>query len=510
MESHTKTLLESVQLISPEERKRLDSMQEELDRLRLDLQSLSHRRTVLDVVSRPVVNKAKRSSKQVQEKAYQTNRQGRGAASTVTADTKIVDVDAPIPIPSYHRDRPQAGYINGNRSSSSSSYNRGITRVEGVRGKTLLPSVHTGALPLELQGLRTQPRYINSTVNGKVGRNKAKSSNKSTIGDGSSGLLVHQLQRRFAATDKQLSSLQTSLASTQARLDKERVQSNKKMRVLMKSLQEQQIFRDSAVLAEVEQVVREAVEAFGDLVSEVDILDMLSDILAQTPFVEVEEYVNNGANRERTVHWADEMEVHEEDAAREEVHAEIHIAKAPKEDITTTGNALYTPFIYCLMHRTLSETAVQVEEEPVPSEAKQTQTEAPPPEPAVSAPEDAASPPTGAPFAASAASAVPPVQVVLQPLHIPSAPPASDALAPIQAMAELMKAWLQAQQSATQGQQALLLSLIQQLSSGRAENEQKDQEEDGKEVPPTPELPPPPPGDLLIYLHMCTYCIHND
>ncbi|RYG65117.1 hypothetical protein EON64_12605, partial [archaeon] len=157
--------MKSQDLLLPEERERLQKLQGELHRMRLEVESLSHQRAVVEVLSRPVISKVLQVTRGGRCSSGQRDQHQIPAASSNPAASAVankeqggigVEVRDPashIFIPPYRHPGPRRA-----AGSSQTGTGGGSLLARGVAGRAVLPSV--SPLSAEVQRIVTQPQLV--------------------------------------------------------------------------------------------------------------------------------------------------------------------------------------------------------------------------------------------------------------------------------------------------------------------------------------------------------------
>eukprot|EP01031_Cornospumella_fuschlensis_P031108 gene31108-37595_t len=154
--------LKGLSLLLPEERERLLKLQGELERMRLEAESLSHQRAVVEVLSRPVVNKVLHGTRGGRFAAYGRTAPSSLPSAQLAAPSKgrdfgdigvdVRDAGSPIYIPPYNQS-PKAG---ARQRTGGNAGTQVLAR--GTAGRAVLPSA--APLSAETQRIATQPQLL--------------------------------------------------------------------------------------------------------------------------------------------------------------------------------------------------------------------------------------------------------------------------------------------------------------------------------------------------------------
>eukprot|EP01039_Chlorochromonas_danica_P008216 gene8216-9063_t len=276
--------LQGVALVLPAEQERLLKAQEEVRLLLLEAESLSHQRTVVEVVSRPIVSKVRQMQKTLQEEVYGLQRRARGTApsssssSTPAAVTRrepevrVVSADKPIFISAYAPPRPARV-----PSSSVGGGGGGVT-ARAVGASVVLPSRQAG-VPREVAALKTRPRPMAPPPAATHSRKKKKTpppppTHRYPVPAGEAGS-----RQWFVQTESELRRLRGQVLRTSQRLEKQRYHSLEAVQAMARGWQEERRWKDGALLQTIDQVVQQVVEEVGHLVDEHDVLALVAELL---------------------------------------------------------------------------------------------------------------------------------------------------------------------------------------------------------------------------------------
>lgn len=274
--------------------------------------------------------------------------------------------------------------------------------------------------------------------------------------------------------------LKEQLAKADTRFNRERNKSMKKLKLIAQSLEDKQGYKDQALLSAVEQLVGEAMDSFRDVVDEVDLLQILEEIVEHIPSAAdlfPPAAMAQEGRPDPHAHQRHHHDQHSQDEQRDYTvinvhHPKNHRPKPSTEIIRLPESPQQIPH----SEYTVVEPSQQA---PVPSQlpAPVAPVSLPvllplQPEPRVPDMEKVTIETQTVSLQPEPASLTQPVTIVERPLGMETE------------LVNLLHHVVDAQKAAMQGQQALLLTLVQE----RAMKEEQEQEQE-EEIPP----PPPPP-----------------
>lgn len=181
--THRKTLQSALHLLTPIDKESLIKQEAELLRLRGELQSISHERVIMDVLTRTTISETKRihqGAKELADKAKQQRYRIRLEASkSNTQNGKPNDnwssnvlsksnpsdpyalLNTPIHLPQYIpvKNRDGGSYQQQDSSDrlSGKCKHYGGVMARSVGSGIMVPNMRQGSLPEELQNIKTVP-----------------------------------------------------------------------------------------------------------------------------------------------------------------------------------------------------------------------------------------------------------------------------------------------------------------------------------------------------------------
>lgn len=191
IDAQTRSVLDTLTLITPEEHENLLRMQGELERLRLESASMAHRRLIVEMVTRPIVSEIKHKFSMFNAPYKRTEK----ASEQPEAKNKVETgpVDSAIFIPPFHSNHRPPRPKDFNKAAIRHHYS-----ARAVTGK-VVPSM-AGSLPAEVADLPTVPATVPT-----AGKRKKKAKVTKQIQQ-----VEHvdvDMAKRLAANEQQLAAL---------------------------------------------------------------------------------------------------------------------------------------------------------------------------------------------------------------------------------------------------------------------------------------------------------------
>jgi hypothetical protein len=145
--AHKKSLLDVAQLLGPSYEQNYLNHNKELDRLRSELQSITHERVIVDVLTR-------QSIKQAKKKKVAVSSRNKEKGKEIPYEPIIVPLFNPQH--SGQGPTPSNPTLKNPKNSASSGSPRVSVRAPGP-GSLMVPSMRQGVLPPEVANLKTVP-----------------------------------------------------------------------------------------------------------------------------------------------------------------------------------------------------------------------------------------------------------------------------------------------------------------------------------------------------------------
>ncbi|KAJ1433366.1 hypothetical protein B484DRAFT_478373 [Ochromonadaceae sp. CCMP2298] len=339
--THRATLQEAMQVMGPDA-EGMASQQAALDRLRGELAAISHERVIMDVLTRPAINETKRLAVLALQAELITrqpdrdrgprppDRQGHigrargqtsltsrrhgagtgvdavtgnateimayagaGSSNALVSDQALLS--GHIQIPKYVPGRREPGTVSGpngagkgGTGAESDPVGLALTSMEAGQGAVLaravsgrmVPSVRRGSLPEELQHLNTTPSpAITASAFDRSMRPKKQPKQLDKR-------IAQRMAQRMAQTDEEVAALRGELRTAQSMYGKQQGKAYDKLRSIVLALQHRNNDKDLALLAAVENIMKEALGTTGrrdarDAQREQEVLEALQYLLVK-------------------------------------------------------------------------------------------------------------------------------------------------------------------------------------------------------------------------------------